>query len=247
MNLFFRIHLAPVLAMTGVLAVASGIMASRAQADQWNKKTILTVNEPIQVTDTVLDPGKYVFMLENSPSDRHIVRIFNEDQTRLVDTAMAMPNYRIQPTGNSRFMFWETPPGTGRALRAWFYPGDNFGQEFPYPKHAKVLTAQATAPAPTVTAQERPAPQEATPPAESEPAPESQPAPEASRETAPAEQPAEVAQNRPPAPAPEAQPAPQQQPRARELPQTSSPYTWFGFTGALLLGLAGLLRLKRWA
>jgi LPXTG-motif cell wall-anchored protein len=32
-------------------------------------------------------------------------------------------------------------------LRAWFYPGDNFGQAFPYPKHPQVLEASATAPA----------------------------------------------------------------------------------------------------
>ena len=112
------------------IALAAGVITYRAQADEWNKKTIITIDQPIQVTDTYLEPGTYVMKLANSSSDRHIVQIYNRDENHLIDTVMAMPNYRLQPTGNSRFMFWETPAGSARALRAWFYPGDNFGQEF---------------------------------------------------------------------------------------------------------------------
>src|SRR5690348_16094183 len=166
MTSFFRIHSRPVLALVCGLGIASGVGVFRAQADEWNKKTILTVNEPIQVTDTVLDPGKYVLKLADSSSDRHIVQIFNENQTHLIDTVMAIPNYRLQPTGNSHFTFWETPPGTARALRAWFYPGDNFGQEFTYPKHPLTLEARATTPS-SVVSRTEPAPAPAvTAPAE---------------------------------------------------------------------------------
>ena len=52
----------------------------------------------------------------------------------LVTTVLAIPNYRLRPTGKSIFAMWETPAGQPAALRAWFYPGDNFGQEFAYPK-----------------------------------------------------------------------------------------------------------------
>jgi len=30
--------------------------------------------------------------------------------------------------------YWESPAGQPRPIRAWFWPGDNFGQEFAYPK-----------------------------------------------------------------------------------------------------------------
>jgi len=244
MKWFSPIHSRQALAILCGIGIASGVAALNAQADEWNKKTILTVNEPIQVSDKLLDPGQYVFMLADSSSDRHIVRIFDADQRHLIDTVQAIPNYRIQPTGNSRFAFWETPPGTAKALRAWFYPGDNFGQEFRYPAHPAVLQAQAS-PAPAVSNPEpAPAPQRVTPP------PAAAAPSESSTQTAP-EQP-EVAQNNPPpAPAPAAEqptPAPQeQQPQPRELPQTSSPYPMIGLGGAVLLGLAGLLRLKRLA
>jgi LPXTG-motif cell wall-anchored protein len=244
MKWFSPIHSRKVLAVLCGIGIASGIAAFHAQADEWNKKTVLTVNEPIQVSDKLLDPGQYVFMLADSSSDRHIVRIFDANQQHLIDTVMATPNYRIQPTGNSRFSFWETPPGTAKALRAWFYPGDNFGQEFRYPAHPVVLQAKAE-PAPTVTQpQPQPEPEAVTP------TPVPQPAPETAAQTQP-EQP-EVAQNNPPpAPAPASQsptPAPQeQQPQPKELPQTASPYPMIGLGGVALLALAGLLRFKRLA
>ena len=115
-----------------------------AMADQWNKRTILTVNEPIQVPGKVLQPGKYVMRLMDSPSNRHIVQIFNEREDQLQTTVLAIPNYRLQPTGETEFQWWETPAGQPRAMRAWFYPGDNFGQEFAYPKNEAVAIAATT-------------------------------------------------------------------------------------------------------
>jgi hypothetical protein len=125
-----------------------------AMADQWNKKTIITVNEPVQVPGKVLQPGKYVMKLMESPSNRHIVQIFNEREDQLQTTVLAIPNYRLQPTGNTEFQWWETPAGQPKAMRAWFYPGDNFGQEFAYPKTEAVAIASSnTANVPTTYAE----------------------------------------------------------------------------------------------
>jgi hypothetical protein len=130
-------------AVTG-FAIAISLTAFRAQADEWNKKTILTIDQPMQVMDTYLEPGKYVFKLLDSQSDRHIVQIFNADQTHLITTILAIPDYRVQPTGRSQFQFWETPAGFVGALKAWYYPGDNFGQEFPYPEHLRRVAIAQT-------------------------------------------------------------------------------------------------------
>ena len=119
-------------------------LVPNAMADQWNKRTILTVNEPIQVPGKVLQPGKYVMKLMDSPSNRHIVQIFNEREDQLQTTILAIPNYRLQPTGQTEFGWWETPAGQPKAMRAWFYPGDNFGQEFAYPKNEAVSIAATT-------------------------------------------------------------------------------------------------------
>jgi hypothetical protein len=130
------------IASVGLLTGVALVPAAR--ADEWNKKTILTVNESIQVPNKVLPPGTYVMKLLDSPSDRHIVQIFDKNEQHLQTTVLAIPNYRLEPTGKTQFEFWETPPGQPKALRAWFYPGDNFGQEFAYPKSEAVQIASAT-------------------------------------------------------------------------------------------------------
>ena len=211
----------------------AGIFACRAQADQWDKKTILTVDQPIQVQEKLLEPGQYVFKLLDSNSDRHIVQIFNGDQTQIIDTVLALPNYRLRPTGNSRFAFWETPQGTPKALRAWFYPGDNFGQEFRFPKQFAMLTTAPAAPVPEPPAAAPPAP-ETTAPQEVQPQSMVQ-------EPQPEKQ-AEIAQNAPPqAPTPPAvdENAPE------ELPKSASVFPLIGLSGLLSLGLYSLLHLIR--
>lgn len=235
-------------AVCGV-GLALGMLSFRAQADQWDKKTIFTVDQPIQIKDTYLDPGTYVLKLANSSNDRHIVYIYNADQNHLINTIMAVPDYRIRPTGNSQFVFWETPPGTARAMRAWFYPGDNYGQEFPYPNNLRQVAAYTAPPALVAPA---PAPPAAAP----EPAPPPPAEPEAlnqeppQQELAPTPQePVEIAQNTPPPtpPAPPAQaeaapPAPADTPQ--ELPKTATPFPLVGLGGLLSLGLYALIRIK---
>jgi hypothetical protein len=218
-----------------LLAACAGLamltLTPAVHADEWNKLTIITVNEPIQVPNMVLPPGQYSLQLLDSPSDRHIVQIFNADRTHLITTILAMPNYRLEPTGKTVMSFWETPPGQPKALRAWFYPGDNFGQEFAYPKSvARQIAARAQAPVPTT---------EATQPQEMATAPVT---------TTPPEPVPEVAQNTPPpAPAPEPQvtPAPEPAPAPPELPKTASEYPLIGLIGLAALGVFALVHAVR--
>jgi LPXTG-motif cell wall-anchored protein len=219
-------------------ALALGIATFGAKADEWNKKTVLTINEPIQVRDTLLEPGQYVFKLLNSSSDRHVVQIFNADQSHLINTILAVPKERMDPTGRSEFVFYETPAGTARALRAWYYPGDLVGQEFPYPKHLHQVAQTAHSSAKmTVTTTAMATEQPAAPVPEQPPAQvEEQPTPQPEMAQPPAEQP------------PAAEPTPdtsanREQPQ--ELPKTASPYPLIGLSGLVMIGLSGVLRLKR--
>ncbi len=210
------------------IALALGPAAVHSKAGEWYKNTSITINQPMQVMNTYLDPGSYVFRLLDSRSDRHIVQIYNANENHLIATLLAVPAFRVQPTGKSAFKMWETPAGYVAALRDWYYPGDNYGQEFPYPKHLRQLeVAQVTPPPPP------PPVAEAAPPPPP-PAPETTPPP-----------PPEEAQNTPP-PAPPAvtqpAPAPAPAPAPKQLPQTASHYPLIGFLGVLLLGIGGLLR-----
>jgi len=126
------------------LALFFGTFSVSARADQWNKKTILTFSQPVEVPGKVLPAGTYTFKLLDSNSWRHIVQIWNEDGMQLITTILAIPNYRLEPTGESVIKFHERPSDAPDALRAWFYPGDKFGQEFVYPKTRAIQLAQAS-------------------------------------------------------------------------------------------------------
>jgi len=224
-------------------AIAMGMAAGRAQASEWDKRTIVTVNEKIQVKDTVLEPGKYIFKVMDSNSDRHIVQIFNSDQSRLINTIMAIPNYRQDVTGETKFTFWETPAGKAKAMRAWFYPGDNYGQEFTYPKNlaSVVETASATMTTPVVPQPEvvQPTTVQPTEPTKTDDAePIVEPTPTVPD---PPDQPVVDDQT----PATDAtQPAAQPQ-QPDTMPKTNSLYPLAGMTGLVSLGLFGVVRRKR--
>lgn len=207
------------------------------RADEWTKRTVVTVNETIQVPNQVLPSGTYVFRLLDSPSDRNIVQIFDKNERHLITTILALPNYRLEPTGKTVFNFWETPAGQPPAVRAWFYPGDNYGQEFIYPKGwsaqtASTATAAVAAPAP----QAEPAPVETAPQEQAAvtPAPAPEP-PAAAAEPEPQQPPPATEQT--PAPAPQETPAPS------ELPHTASSLPLIGLAG--LISLAGFVALRR--
>ena len=200
-----------------------------AQGDAWDKKTVMTVNDTIQVPHKVLPPGTYVIKLLNSLSDRHIVQIFNADETELLTTILAIPNYRLEPTGRSVFTFWEMPPGQPAALRAWFYPGDNFGQEFAYPK-TKAVTIATVSHLEVPTTEAEKADEMATAPIVIE---------EPNREPVIATAPVPA----PPVSLPEVTAVPP--PPTPELPKTASPYPLIGVVGLFSIVAGGVVRLVR--
>ena len=232
-----------------IAALGAGI-ALNLNADTWNKKTIITISEPMQIPGAVLTPGKYVFKLMDSSSNRHIVQVFNENETTVINTILAIPNQRLQPTGKSEFGFWEVPAGSTQALRSWFYPGDNSGHEFAYPKQeATKLSAMVKEEVPSLSEEEYAQSTKVTPAPEQAEVKTPQPQPQAA---AP-----EVAVAPPPAPVVEEPPAPRTPaPTTTEpsrpvetrtevndtLPATASPLPIVGVLGLLSVGLGAAIR-----
>jgi hypothetical protein len=131
-----------VMLCTAVLGL--GLSAVRANADQWDKKTTVTFSAPVEVPGKVLPAGTYVFKLLDSPSERHIVQIYDADQRKLYATILAVPDYRLKPSDKPVIRFDERPSGQPEAIEAFFYPGDNFGQQFVYPHKRAVELAKRT-------------------------------------------------------------------------------------------------------
>jgi hypothetical protein len=132
------------------LGLMGVVFSPVAKADEWNNKTVMTFSAPVEIPGVhlkgwgVLPAGTYVFKLLDSASDRHIVQIFNQDETMVYATILAIPDYRLHATGKTVVTFSERPAGQPEALRAWFFPGKNWGDEFVYPKARALQLAKET-------------------------------------------------------------------------------------------------------
>ncbi|HKV62853.1 MAG TPA: hypothetical protein VJO16_13120 [Candidatus Acidoferrum sp.] len=115
-----------------LLIVFGATLAPRARADQWDKKTIVTFSEDVEVPGQILPAGTYVFKLANSTTDRHIVQIWNGDESQILATILTIPNTRFETPDESIFEFDERPSDSPQALKVWFYPGNTTGEEFVY-------------------------------------------------------------------------------------------------------------------
>jgi hypothetical protein len=226
------------------LTLLGATLAPGARADEWNKKTLMTFSQPVEIPGQILPAGTYTFVLADSPADRHIVQIFNADGSKIIATVLAINNYRLKPSGDSVVKFAERSGDNPEALKAWFYPGDNFGQEFVYPKQRAIeLAVIVKEPIPALAADTdiKVVPIVAETPEQKE-----VPVTEVIMVTpAPAEAvtPTPVAQATTPAPVVETAPAPVVE--TQQLPQTASQLPLLVLLGLVSLGAA--LGLKRFS
>jgi hypothetical protein len=211
-------------AVASCLCLGSLVIAPMAQAQIANleRRTVVRVAEPTEVPGgPILQPGDYVFRIMDSKANRHIVQIYNADESQILGSILAYPNFRTLETGLTQFDFWEVPVGAPPAIRTWFYPGDLFGQEFPAPTAPVAVAVAPPAPAAPVT----------TTYAQVQP-----PLAQAPVERVP---PAEVVEVAPPPPPPVAEVRPP------VLPVTASGFPLLGLAGLLALGAAFLTRAIR--
>jgi hypothetical protein len=134
-------------AMVFCLALMNLAFIAGAKAGEWEKKTRVTFSAPVEIPGVgaqILPAGTYIFKLLDSQSSRNIVQILNESEDHVFSTILAIPNYRMQTTDKTVITFRERASGQPEALRAWFYPGNQWGQEFVYPKGRAMVLAKQT-------------------------------------------------------------------------------------------------------
>jgi hypothetical protein len=134
-------------AMIFCFALVALMFPHGAKADEWNKITAVTFSAPFEIPGVgaqVLPAGTYIFKLLDSNHDRNIVQILNERQDHVFSTILAIPNYRLRTTNKTVITFRERASGQPEAIRAWFYPGNRWGQEFVYPKARAIELAKLT-------------------------------------------------------------------------------------------------------
>ncbi len=101
-------------------ALAMGLMSSTfvpsLKASESDEKTVITVSQPVTVEGTVLPAGQYVLKLLDSFSSRDSVSIFNGDETQLIMTVLAIREYRLRPTSEPEFSFYDSQEGKPAAF-----------------------------------------------------------------------------------------------------------------------------------
>ncbi|MGH9672398.1 MAG: LPXTG cell wall anchor domain-containing protein [Bryobacteraceae bacterium] len=248
-----------------LVALALVVLTPLVNADVWNKKTIVTFPDSVELPGQVTLPaGTYVMKLLDSPSNRHIVQVMNRDENKVFATILAISAQRMEPADKTVITFYETPREYPRFIRTWFYPGDTIGQEFAYTKERAQFIASISGKQPPLsTTEQTTVAQSVMPRQEVEltpapaPAVEEAPAPGVGAEETPSpalEEEASPAPSVEPEPEPQAQdpaatkpqdPAATKPVPAETLPATGTSLPLFAATGLTLAALAGLTRLYR--
>ena len=133
------------IATAGALAVLAMLTATVAAQDfNTNERTYLTFSSAVELPGVTLQPGTYLFRLADSPSNRHIVQVFSQDEKQIHATILAVPAERLEVSGETVVTFRETGEGAMPAVQYWYYPGDRIGHEFVYPKDQAMKIAKRT-------------------------------------------------------------------------------------------------------
>jgi hypothetical protein len=125
----------------GLIIAFTLLFGLAANADESNQATTITFSQPIQIPGQVLPAGTYLFKLANSDTNQKLVQVFNADGT-LCATLQTIATDRPMPTGHTEVTLAKQGTGQPDVLLKWFYPGNEVGNEFLYPKQTEKELAQ---------------------------------------------------------------------------------------------------------
>jgi len=103
---------------------------STARADDWDQKTLFSINQPVSVPGHVVLPaGSYV--IKRVSAVNPVVQILDASETKVYATVLAISDLAASEPEKAEFTFREAGNGKLPELKAWFYPGRQLGYEFP--------------------------------------------------------------------------------------------------------------------
>jgi hypothetical protein len=114
-----------------------------AQDSNVNQRTYFTFSAPIELPGKTLPAGTYLFRLVDSPSNRHIVQVFDKGEKQIFATILAIPAQRLEPSSDPEVRFMEAAASQPAPIKTWWFPGRTIGHEFIYPKEQAARLARA--------------------------------------------------------------------------------------------------------
>ncbi|HKB71360.1 MAG TPA: LPXTG cell wall anchor domain-containing protein [Thermoanaerobaculia bacterium] len=188
------------------------------------RTTKLAVSEPTMIGNVMLDPGSYTLHVNDYQSEKVQVVVTRDSDSKTIGTVIAARTRRSldsHQASDNQTQFTYTTFNGHPAVATWFYPGDEWGEEFAYGKE----TVAENTTGGEVTMTQTPAPTAST---------------STMAESTPPKEESTVAESTP-APAPAPEPAPE----AKTLPKTASSTPLVALLGALSLAGAAAVRFGR--
>ncbi len=137
--MFNKIRVSTLAATLGVALLAASAVPQLA-ASEFDKKTVVTFNAPVEISGQVLPSGTYVFKTLEGASN--LVMVMNADESHVYGTFNTIPIAAASIPEKARVELSEGIGGAPEAFRAWFYPGVSYGWEFPATKAQKQAAAE---------------------------------------------------------------------------------------------------------
>ena len=198
-----------------------------AQGTPVQRTTKLTISEPTEISGTILQPGSYMIKVHDFKGGKVQVQVTDADEKKVFATVTAMRARRNLDTNQQQAEqteFTYTTANGHPALSTWFYPGDEWGEQFTTGK-ATWVVAENTATVTQTPMQTETKTVEVV--------------------KAPAPAPAPVAENNPPTTEQAEPAAPMAKTTPAGLPNTGSNLPLFGLIGFGALAGAAALHLAR--
>jgi len=128
-----------------ILKVSAAVMSlglllvtvvSIARADEFDLRTEVTFQEPVQIPGMVLAPGKYIFTLVSPNDDRTDFMVINAQTNKTLEVVSGVPiSLKGKLLDKAEFILVKgDKPGAPQKLQAWYYPDHDSGIEPLYPK-----------------------------------------------------------------------------------------------------------------
>jgi hypothetical protein len=124
-----------ILAVLLFLIMAFSISVPVARADVSNQRTKLTFNQAVEIPGHVLPARTYWFAVVDDDSFRNLVQVYSADWSVLYATLLTVPSDRTESSCETTLTFAERSYSKPQAILTWFYPGEETGHEFIYPKN----------------------------------------------------------------------------------------------------------------
>lgn len=129
-----------------VALAAAAVMAvpAPARADDAKTQTTVALSAPVEIPGTTLQPGIYVFETTADQGERHSVRVYSDDHSKLIGTAEAVPMKREGALADVVTLRPTILGSAPTALKGWLSSGGGDGYQFVYPASEAAAIANRT-------------------------------------------------------------------------------------------------------